>query len=60
MRSAPAAFFGNRLLRDIEAYLAGRNADPKPSVWRAEGAEILAAINRTRAALDDAQAAGVI
>jgi len=32
----------NELVRDIKAYLAQRNADPKPYIWRAEGAEILA------------------
>lgn len=46
----------NELVRDIEAYLAERNADPKPYVWRAEGAEILAKIKRARAALDKAAA----
>jgi transposase len=47
----------NELIRDIEAYLAERNANPKPYVWRAEGAEILAKIKRARAALDKADAA---
>ena len=47
----------NELVRDIKAYLAQRNANPKPYVWRAEGAEILAKINRARAALDKAEAA---
>ena len=46
----------NELVRDIKAYLAERNADPKPYAWRAEGAEILAKIKRARAALDAAQA----
>jgi len=46
----------NQLVRDINAYLARRNADPKPYVWRAQGADILAKINRARAALDNAQA----
>jgi transposase len=45
------------LVRDIEAYLAARNANPTPYVWRAEGAEILAKIKRARAALDKAAAA---
>ena len=45
------------LIRDIKTYLAQRNASPKPYVWRAEGAEILAKINRARAALDKAAAA---
>jgi transposase len=39
------------LVRDIETYLAERNATPRPYTWRAEGAEILAKINRARAAL---------
>ena len=47
----------NELVRDIEAYLAGRNADPKPYVWRAQGAEILAKITRARATLEKAEAA---
>jgi hypothetical protein len=37
---------------DIKVYLADRNADPKPYVWRAEGAKI----KRARAALDNAEA----
>ena len=47
----------NELVRDIKAYLAQRNAEPKPYVWRAEGAEILAKIRRARAALEKAAAA---
>ena len=47
----------NDLVRDIKAYLKQRNADPKPYVWRAAGAEILAKIKRARAALDKAAAA---
>jgi hypothetical protein len=47
----------NELVRDIKTYLVLRNADPKPYVWRAEGGEILAKINRARAALDKAAAA---
>jgi transposase len=47
----------NELIRDIETYLAQRNADPKPYIWRAEGAEILAKIKRARAAFDKAAAA---
>jgi transposase len=47
----------NELVRDINAYLAQRNADPKPYVWRAEGAAILAKIKRARAALGQAAAA---
>jgi hypothetical protein len=42
----------NELIRDIKTYLAQRNANPKPYVWRAEGVEILAKIKRARAALD--------
>jgi hypothetical protein len=45
----------NELVRDIEAYLAERNANPKPYKWKAEGAEILS--KRARAALDKAGAA---
>ena len=29
----------NDLVRDIKAYLKQRNADPKPYVWQAAGAE---------------------
>ena len=47
----------NELVRDIKRYLAERNADPKPYVWRAQGAEILARIQRARAALEHAEAA---
>jgi transposase len=47
----------NELVRDIKAYLAQRNANPKPYVWRAQGAEILAKIKRARAAFDNATAA---
>ena len=46
----------NELVRDIQAYLAQRNAAPKPYIWKAEGAEILAKIKRARAALDHAKA----
>ena len=46
----------NELVRDIKAYLAQRNAAPKPYTWNAEGAEILAKIKRARAALDHAKA----
>ena len=38
------------LVRDIKTYLAQRNADPKPYKWKAQGAEILAKIDRARAA----------
>jgi transposase len=47
----------NELARDINAYLAHRNAAPKPYVWRPEGAETLAKIKRARAALHKAAAA---
>jgi len=40
----------SELVRDIKAYLARRNDDPKPRRWNAEGAEILAKIKRARAA----------
>lgn len=39
------------LVRDIEAYLAKRNNDPKPYKWRAKGEEILRKIHRARQAL---------
>jgi transposase len=44
----------NELVRDINAYLAQRNAAPKPYLWKAKGADILAKINRARLALDNA------
>jgi hypothetical protein len=44
------------LTRDIHAYLEQRNAKPRPYVWKAKGAEILAKIGRARAALANAQA----
>ena len=47
----------NELVRDIKAYLAERNAHPKPYVWRAEGVEILAKIERARAVIEKAAAA---
>jgi transposase len=47
----------NQLIRDVKNYLAQRNADPKPYIWRAEGAAILAKIKRARVALDKAEAA---
>ncbi len=47
----------NELVRDINAYLAVRNVNPKPYVWRAAGAEILAKIKRARGALTEAAAA---
>jgi transposase len=45
------------LVANINAYLAERNANPKPYKWRAEGAVILDKIRRARAALDKARAA---
>ena len=47
----------NELVRDIKAYLAERNANPKPYRWKAAGAEILSKINRARVALEKAEAA---
>jgi hypothetical protein len=44
-------------VRDIETYLAERNANPKPYKWKAEGAELLSNITHARAALDKAGAA---
>jgi hypothetical protein len=32
----------NELFRDIKTYLAQRNANPRPYVWRADSAEVLA------------------
>jgi transposase len=45
------------LVDDINAYLAERNADPKPYKWTAQGAPILNKIRRARAALDKVEAA---
>jgi transposase len=45
------------LVADMNAYLAERNANPKPYKWAAKGEEILAKIQRARAALDTAVAA---
>ena len=42
----------DELVSDINAYLAERNANPRPYKWKAEGAAILEKINRARAALD--------
>jgi hypothetical protein len=39
------------LVRDIDAYLTGRNAAPKPYRWKAKSK-----INRARATLDNAKA----
>lgn len=44
------------LVKDIEAYLAERNLNPKPYRWRAEGEAILAKIKRAREALARAEA----
>ena len=44
----------NERVRDIETYLAERNANPKPYKWKAKGAEILSKIKHARAALDKA------
>ena len=40
----------NELVAAIEAYLAQRNLSPKPYRWRAKGADILAKIQRAKAA----------
>jgi transposase len=48
------------LVRAIEQYLAGRNADPKPYRWKAKGAEILAKIQRARQALEQTSEKPVI
>jgi hypothetical protein len=45
------------LVRDIEACLDDRNANPKPYKWTAKGQAILEKIRRARAALDKASAA---
>ena len=46
------SFTGVRqLIQAIEEYLAARNQEPKRYVWRAEGQQILAKIQRARAAL---------
>jgi transposase len=45
------------LVRDIEAYLTDRNANPRTYTWKAKGADILAKIKRARSALDKAEAA---
>jgi len=43
-----------RFFADMNAYLAERNANPKPYKWAAKGEAILAKIRRARAALDAA------
>lgn len=40
------------LVRDIETYLAGRNHDPRPYRWTADGQAILEKISRARQALE--------
>jgi transposase len=45
------------LVRDIEAYLDDRNANPRPYRWQAKGEAILEKIRRARTALDKASAA---
>ena len=45
------------LVRDIKTYLAQRTGSPKPYVWKAGGAEILAKLKRAREALTETQAA---
>jgi len=47
----------SELVADIKAYLAQRNADPRPYKWKAEGAAILEKIQRARATLARAEAA---
>ena len=44
------------LIADISAYLAERNGAPRPYKWKAEGAAVLAKIQRARTALANAQA----
>ena len=45
------------LVRDIEAYLDDRNANPRPYRWQAKGEAILGKIRRARTALEKASAA---
>lgn len=45
------------LVDDINAYLAERNANPRPYKWTAKGEAILEKIHRARVALDKADAA---
>jgi hypothetical protein len=47
----------NDLVCDIKTYLAQRNRSPKPYVWKASGAEILAKLKRAREALAETQVA---
>jgi transposase len=44
------------LVRDINTYLADRNANPKRYEWKTEAADILAKIQRARAALEATKA----
>jgi len=47
--------FGSKqeLVDDINSYLAERNLNPKRYIWKARGAEILAKIQKARAALEN-------
>jgi len=47
----------SELVRDIEAYLAERNANPRSYKWKAQGAEILDKPKRARITLEMVQAA---
>ena len=44
------------LVRDIEEYIAERNLNPKPYVWKASGEKILRKIHSARAALAEQRA----
>jgi transposase len=44
-----------QLVRDIQAYLAIRNLEPKPYRWRARGEDLLRKVQRARAALANAK-----
>ena len=44
-----------QLARDIEDYIAERNLNPKPYVWKAKGEEILRKIESAREALAQGQ-----
>ena len=54
-----AGSFGSvaELVRDVEAYLEQRNRNPRPYMWKADGAAILAKIKRARVALEKVNAA---
>ena len=45
------------LIAAIDAYMAQRNAKPKPFVWTKTAQEILAKVNRARIALDKTRTA---